>query len=125
MKANVIDRQVVDYTMKQAMEALKQVASEVGLEVSRGTARFSSEDFRVQITFQLPLKERNDVNDAEMIHIGYAKRGTKALFSDGREVVIVEARRTKYVFYFSGNPEKQFVARFGSFRPVKSDKEVK
>lgn len=124
MEIKVIDKKNAEMISKAAMEKLRQVASELGLDVTRGSGRFSTEEFSFKVTFQTPIKVTELTSTSPIsnddIKFGFAKRGTPAIFSDGREVVLIEARRLKYLFYFVGNPDKQFVARFGSFRPIES-----
>lgn len=118
MKITEINRKSVEVINKAAMEKLKQVAAELGLDVDRGNGTFNPDEFSFKVSFRLPITVTIPTPDAGNLEWGLAPRGTLALLN-GREVVIEDSRRTKYLFHFANdNTEKKYIAPFKNFKPV-------
>lgn len=103
---------------RELKEAARTVLAKYGMDLmpsslsySRKADRSGVEDFHVQIKGIAQVTvETAKTADANTIRAGFAEPNTKAWVTDRdgrrREVIITEAKRSKYAFYFADDLRK-------------------
>lgn len=94
--------------------ALRPICDKFGLDYQGGTLTYGSDGIRIPIKANTKVTITTALTaDTNMIRAGFARPGTKAIVFDSkethsnREVILVEAKRTKYLFYFANDPQKR------------------
>lgn len=108
---------------KALITEMNKFAEKNGVSVQKVPLRYDANEMRTSITFVKPVSVSGPANypDKQALENGSAKRGDRAM-AGGKEVIILERRRVKYVFAYPENTDKRYVANFRFFTPINKGK---
>ena len=119
-----MNKRTVKEISDKALAVVRAELQKLGLTIEGKGGSYNSESYTMKIVASLPLKEVVGGQDGQDLTWGMAKRGTVAQYN-GRKIVIVEAKRSKYVFYFQDEPlkadgtRKKYLVRFEGVSALK------
>jgi hypothetical protein len=115
IKLNNMDNILVKQIHNELNDAIKQILDKHNLNIVGNHVSYNQTEFNISIKSVEINKSIQKPIDKDVLQYGFALPGTPAYINDRgieKKVIILSARRTKYVIEFVDNPGKQFLIPF-------------